>query len=343
MEKIILTGASGLTGTHIAEYFSARGVKLNCLVRRSSNINFLKTLDVEIVYADLNNPEELKEAFQGADFIIHTAAKVSDWGRYEDFYHTNVVGTLNVIEAARFNGIKNIITTGSISCDGEESSPVVKNEEMEYNSHYNYFLDKIFPSGMNYYRDTKAEMNERAIQFCCENGINLTIIEPAWIYGEREFHSGFYDFLKTMKSGLPLTPGSRKNKFHTIYARDLAKIYYLAYQKKLDGINKILAVAPIAEVQFHLLDLFCLKAGYRRPKRIPKFLIYPPAFLTEVIYTTFRIKVAPPISRARVNIFYDNIEYSGKKAMDLLGFEPDYSLEEGIEKTVRWYKDNNLL
>jgi len=146
-----------------------------------------------------------------------------------------------------------------------------------------------------------------------------------------------------MKSGLSFTPGSRKNKFHTIYVRDLAKIYYLAYQKKLVGINKILAVATKAEFQYKLLDLFCWNAGFRIPKRIPKFFIYPPAFLTELFYTAFRIKTAPAISRARINIFYDNIEYSGKKARELLGYEPDYTLEESIEKTVRWYKDNNYL
>jgi len=164
MGKIILTGASGLTGTHIAEYFSARGLKLTCLVRWSSNIEFLKTLNVEICYADLNNPEELRKALHGAECIIHTAGKVGDWGCFDEFYKTNVIGTLNLLEAAKFNDVKHFITTGSISCYGEESTPVVKNEEMEYNSHYNYFLDKIFPSGMNYYRDTKAEINNRAIK-----------------------------------------------------------------------------------------------------------------------------------------------------------------------------------
>jgi nucleoside-diphosphate-sugar epimerase len=149
--------------------------------------------------------------------------------------------------------------------------------------------------------------------------------------------------LKTMNSGLAITPGSRKNKFHTIYARDLAKIYFLAYKKRLPGINKFLAVAPVAEVQYKIFDLFCEKAGIRIPLRIPKYLIYPPAFLLELFYTIFGIKSAPPISRARVNIFYDNIEYSPKKIIEILGFEPDYSLEDSIGKTVKWYKENGYL
>lgn len=342
MSKIVLTGASGLTGSHIAEYFVSKGLDVKCIVRRSSNINFLQTLGVQIEFAELSNQNEVNNALIGADFIIHTAAMVSDWGKYEDFYLINVIGTLNILKAAKLNGINNVIITGSISCYGEESNLMVKDEEMDYNSHYPYCMDKVFPSSMNFYRDTKSEANLRAIEFCEVNKINLTVIEPAWIFGEREFHSGFYDFLKSVKS-FPLIPGSKSNKFHTIYARDLAKIYYLAYQKKLQGINKILAVAPKCEYQFRILNLMCEKAGLKLPKRIPKFLAYPPAFVLELIYKIFKINNSPLLSRARVNLFYDNIEYSPNKAIALLGFKSDYTFEESIENTIKWYKDNKYL
>ncbi|MCL5028347.1 MAG: NAD-dependent epimerase/dehydratase family protein [Bacteroidetes bacterium] len=343
MNKVVLTGAGGLAGSHIAEYFVRKDVDLLCLVRSNKNIELLKKLGVKFRYVDIIQVDSLIESFNGADFIIHTAAKVSDWGKYDDFYKTNVIGMLNVLKAANYHGIKNIIITGSISCYGEESSPLIKDEEVKYNPHYKYFLDRIFPSGMNFYRDTKAEANNQAVKFAEDNFMNLTIIEPAWIYGEREFHSGFYDFLKTVKSGFHFVPGSKKNKFHTIYARDLAKIYYLAYEKKLKGINKILAVSPQAEYQYKLLNLLCEKAGFKIPNRIPKFIIYPPAFFIELFYTVFRFKNPPPVSRARVNIFYDNIEYSDKKLKKLLGFVPDYSFEQSIENTINWYKGNNYL
>jgi nucleoside-diphosphate-sugar epimerase len=344
MEKVIITGANGLIGSHIAEYFLSKGIHPVCMVREKSNADFLKSIGSDIVHGDITDLKKLMCVFSsGADFIIHTAAKVGDWGNYDEFYNVNVLGTLNVLKAANLHNIKNVIITGSISCYGEESSSIVKDENQSYNSHYNYFLGRLFPSCFNYYRDTKAEANIKAIEYAQANSICLTILDPAWVYGEREFHSGFYDFLKTVKSGLFLVPGSKKNKFHTIYARDLAKIYYLAYQKRLQGINKILAVAPTVEYQFKLLDLFCEKAGYNSPSRIPKSLIYLPAFLTELFYTFFRIKNPPPISRARVNIFYDNIEYSSEKLTNQLGFIPDYSLEESVENTVRWYKENNYL
>lgn len=344
MEKVIITGASGLIGSHIIELFLSKNIHPVCMVRENSSTDFLNSIGADIVYGDITDLKKMMRVFgMGIDFIIHTAAKVSDWGSYKDFYDVNVTGTLNVLKAANLNNIKDIIITGSVSCFGEESSQVIKGEDYTYSSHYNYFLDKIFPSALNYYRDTKAEANRKAIEYAKENYLNLTILDPAWVYGEREFHSGFYDFLKMVKSGIPLMPGSKYNKFHTIYVRDLAKIYYIAYQKRLEGINEILAVSPEAELQCKIFDMFCRKAKLKPPKRLPKFLIYPPAFLTELFYTVFRIKTTPPISRARVNTLYDNIEYSSRKLTCLLDYQPDYSLEEGIENTVRWYKENNYI
>jgi nucleoside-diphosphate-sugar epimerase len=343
MNKTLITGATGLTGSHVAEYFLQNNENTVCMVRKSGNIDFLKQINAPIRYGDIIDTHSLLSAMQDVGTVIHTAAKVADWGDYDKFYETNVIGTINVLRAAYLSGIKDVIITGSISCYGEEDSKKVKDEDCEYASHYKYFMDSIFPSAMNFYRDTKAQANIEAIKYAEEKMMNLTIIEPAWIYGEREFHSGIYDYLKTLKSGLKLMPGSKKNKFHTIYARDLAKIYYLAYKSNLKGIHKILAVDPEPKLQYQLLDALTEEAGLAKPKRIPKSTIYPPAFILEALYKLIGIDTPPPISRARVNIFYDNIEYSCKKAQHLLGFTPDHTFQEGVANTVKWYKENNLL
>jgi len=129
MNRILLTGATGLTGSHIAEYFAGMGTDVTCLVRKGSNTRLLDSLNLPIIYGDITDKESLKNSFNNKfDYIIHTAAKVSDWGKYDDFYKINVTGTLNVLEAAFINGIRNVIITGSISCYGEESSTEIKYE-----------------------------------------------------------------------------------------------------------------------------------------------------------------------------------------------------------------------
>ena len=321
---IKITGGTGFIGSHIVEYFQKQGIDINLVTR-----------DI----ADLRDADALKIAFKDADCVIHNAAKACDWGDYDDFYANNVTGTINVIEACISNNIKQIIITSSCSVYGEESYWGIKDENSPLNSHYPYFLHRIFPSAMNYYRDTKKMAKEAALEYA--NQIDICFIEPVWVYGEREFHTGFYEYLKTAKAKIPLICGSKHNKFHAIYAGDLAKAYYLAYTKKATG--SYIIAPPKAEKMDLIYTIFCEAAGFKKPRNLPKFICYPIGFAMELLWTIFRAKNPPLLTRGRVNMFYDNIEYSAQKARDILGFECEYSFKQGIEKTVKWYKREGLL
>lgn len=343
MDKVIITGANGFIGSHIVERFVMSGVKTACLVRKESGLSNVDCSKIEIRYGDVRDEAGLIKAFNGFNFVIHNAARTADWGGYQSFYKTNVEGSRNVLKACLKNEINNIIMTGSISSYGEENCREVKDENCAFNSHYNYFLDKIFPCKLNYYRDTKALATKESIKFAKENGLNLTILEPAWVYGEREFNTGFYEYIKSAKNGMIFSPGSKKNKFHVIYAGDLARAYFLAYNKKLKGVNRIIVGNKQAELMDKIFTIFCKEAQVKKPMTLPKWLLYPVGFFTELAYTVFNSNKPPLLTRGRVNMFYDNIEYSAAKAKKLLGFVNEYSLEEGIKRTVGWYRDKGFV
>jgi nucleoside-diphosphate-sugar epimerase len=343
MSKVLITGATSFIGSHVAEAFCAKGLSVGCLVRPDSDLENIKGLPVQLVYGDITDEKSLVEAFQGYDWVIHMAALAKDWGGYQKFYRVNVEGTLNVLRACLKNDIKNVIITSSISVYGEENSRQIKSEDSPHQAHYHYFLDKIFPCQMNYYRDTKALAKEEAMAFAKEQGLNLTIIEPVWVYGEREFNTGFFDYLKTAKSRMPILPGSKANKFHVIYVKDLARAYYFAFQHRLSGINSLIIGNKETEKMDRIYALFCEKAKIKKPLIAPKFIFYPIGFLMELIYTVFRVKKAPLLTRGRVNMFYDNIQYSTKKAEKIIDFTSEYSLEAGIERTVKWYQERKLI
>lgn len=343
MNRVMLTGATGFIGSHIARAFCENQVEVGCLVRNTSSLANLEGLPVELRTADLRNTGDLTRAFSGYDWVIHNAAKVSDWGDYEEFYQTTVTGTVNVLTACVQAGIKNILMTGSNSVYGEEDSPIIKDEDSPYNSHYKYFGDSRFPCKLNYYRDTKALAKKEALAFAARHNLNLTIIEPVWVYGERELNTGFYEYLKTAKTGIPFVPGSKHNKFHVIYAVDLARAYFLAYTKQPAGQNCILIGNEQAESMDRIYELFCSAAGVKKPGNLPKALTYPVGLLMELFYTVVKASNPPLLTRGRVNMFYDNIEFSVEKAERILGFRNAYSLEEGIKKTVAWYKEQGLL
>jgi nucleoside-diphosphate-sugar epimerase len=291
--------------------------------------------------ADLRDSASVLEVCREADCVIHNAAMAADWGRYEDFYDNNVTGTLNVLKACVKNGVEHVIVTGSCSVYGEEDCSFIKDENSPLHSHYTYFLDKIFPCAMNYYRDTKRIAREQTINFARENGLLLTIIDPVWVYGEREFHSVFYEYLKAARYGFPFCMGNKKNRFHVIYARDLARAFYLAYKMKAAGCY-IIGNRETASMD-EIFSRFCEEAGYAKPRNAPKALTYPMGFAMELLWTIFRAKKPPFMTRGRVNMFYDSASYGIQRAKDVLGFESEYTLSQGIKNTVNWYKENGHL
>lgn len=343
MGKVLLTGASGFIGSHVAELFAQENIPIKCLVRQTSDITLLKQLDVEIVYGDIQNLEDLKKALIDVDFIIHTAGKSSDWGSYVDFYQNNVLGTMNILKASQIGNIKHLIITGSVSSYGEEHNLNVKDENSPSNSHYHYFLDRIFPSSMNYYRDTKAMLTQEACAFANENGLNLTVLEPAWVYGEREFNSGFYEYVKAVKNGMRYAPGCKHNLFHVIYAPDLAQAYLKAYQLKMSGVNRLIIGNPHAEKLYEIHTLFCKSAQLKMPKLLPKIIVYPMAFFMEFFASLHSSKIPPLLTRSRVNMMYDHIAFSAEKSHRILGFKANTPLTEGVLKTVSWYQQNGYL
>jgi nucleoside-diphosphate-sugar epimerase len=343
ISKILVTGATGFIGGHVTRYLVSRGIEVSCLVRKGSDAGFIQDLPVKYFIGDITDPDSLRDAFRGQDAIIHAAGKVGDWGSYDAFYQANVAGTLHVLQAALEQSIRRVIITGSVSSYGEENFHGLRSESSPYNSHYPYFMDKWFPSGMNHYRDTKALMTRKAIDFAEKHGMNLMIMEPVWVYGENEFNTGFFEYVKTVKSGMRFMPGSLTNTFHIIYAGDLARAYYLAAISNAKGVHRIIAGNPSTEKMVRIYQVFCREAGLKMPWLMPKSIIYPIGFMLEMFYTLFRVKKPPLLTRARVNMCYDNIGYETIKATKLLQFDDLVPFEEGIRKTVQWYRDNNFL
>jgi nucleoside-diphosphate-sugar epimerase len=343
MDRILLSGATGFIGSHVAEALCGQGFSCVLFVRDPSRLSRELSDCCEVRAGDIRDAAALADAARGCSSAVHIAGLAADWGSSADFHEMNVRGTLNVLDACRRNRIAHAIVTGSISSYGEEDCFAIKDESYPYNSHYPYFLDGLFPCGMNRYRDSKAEATRQASSFAAEHGIHCTILEPAWVYGEREFTTGFYSYVKAVRQGCRYMPGSKTNTFHVIYVRDLAQAYALAARKRLPGIERIIIGNPRPESMHRIFHLFCAEAGLEPPRLLPQWVAYLPALLLECIATLLRKRKCPALTRGRVNMFYDSIGYSVEKASRLLGFACKHTLEEGIHNTVAWYRDNGCL
>ena len=128
--KILVTGAGGFLGTHIAKILIESGHSVVNLSR--SSYKHLDEMGVTSFKGDLQNPEQIKPALVGVEAVIHTASKVAMWGRWDDFYNINVKGTQNLVHLCKELRIKKMIYTSSPSVVFGDQSLEGVNESVKY-------------------------------------------------------------------------------------------------------------------------------------------------------------------------------------------------------------------
>ena len=347
IEKIFVTGGTGFIGSHLVKKLAKDGNSIVVLVRKKSSTRFIdsyiKKYNVEVKIGDITNLEETTNAMKDCNIVFHNAALATDWGKKEDFHKINVEGTENVLKSAKTNRIKFFILTSSTAVLGEEDSLKKKKEDAPYKPNYPYFLSNIWESNMNDYRHTKMLSEKKAIEFCKENNIPLTVIRPVWVYGPREFHAGPYYFCKSVSEGTRFLPGCKTNKFHTIYVKDLVEVMVKILEKKLKGINIFNVGSESVPTMDEFWRLFCSNLNKKTPIYLPKWVVYPIGLGMEVFCKLLKIKNSPLLTRARVVMGYCNNIYDTSKLRKEIGPYKETSLKEGVKTTIRWWKMNKYL
>ena len=97
--RSLVTGATGLVGSHVAEALVQQGHKVVALVRGGADVEPLRQLGVELTFGDLNDAAAVNNAAQHANLIVHCAAKVGDWGPVAEYRRVNVDGLRSLLEA----------------------------------------------------------------------------------------------------------------------------------------------------------------------------------------------------------------------------------------------------
>ncbi|TRZ95623.1 NAD-dependent epimerase/dehydratase family protein [bacterium] len=342
--KIFITGSTGFIGSHIVRKLAKNSEHtITIYTRPTSFLGFLPKKNIRIAYGDIRNFNTLNQEAKGADMVIHNAAMVSDWGKRQDFYQTNVEGTRNILQAIRDNQIKTMIFTSTIGVLGEENCLLAKTESADYKPRINYCLGKVLESAMNHYRISKMIAEKETIDFAKENAINLTVVRPVWVYGPRDCHGWSYHLAKALSSGIPFIPVDKKVYFHLIYVEDLASLIDLLIKENLEGTNIFNAGNTIATRLGEYLQVLSSELKKNIPPSLPKWALQPLGLISEVAYRSINAKKSPLLNRARVEMFYCNNIYDTSKLIRRLNFTPSTGLREGIKKTVKWWRRNHLL
>lgn len=326
----VITGATGLLGSHIAEQLRASGERVRALVRPTSDTTYLKQLGVELAFGDLNEPPSLPPALDRADVVYHCAARVGDWGPWRAFQSGILDATANLLDACRTVGVGRVLHVSSIIVYGHPHLRDGSFSEEE-------------PLGQNLWLwDYYCRAKVRAEELCRQYPGALTIVRPSWIYGPRD-RTTLPRILKAMDAGRVAIIGSGENLLNIVYAGDVAEgaIRAATNPRAVGQAYNLSSEGEITQRDFLVL----LAEELGRP-RIQGHISYPLAywggFLSEVIGRMIRLRRPPHLTRYAVALVGRSTRFSIAKAREQLGWQPHVSVREGVRRTLDWYRKDHL-
>jgi len=327
----LVTGATGLLGSHIVEQLIRRGKPVRALVRPSSDTSWLlRQRGVELVQGDVTDPASLRAAMDGADCVYHAAARVGDWGPWSEFVSISVEGTRNVLAAARQAGVQRIIHISSISVYGHPDGEGL-------------VLDETAPSGVrvhrwSYYTRAKVEAEKIAWDYYKKYQMPITVIRPSWLYGPRD-RATLPRMARLLRQGKMKLVGPGDNKLNVVYAGNVAEACLLAAEKDaaIGQLYNCCNDGPITQKQF--LDLLAAELGAPPVTRsVPYNVAWYGAFVMECFGHLFRTKNPPMATRYAVWLIGRRCYFSAEKARRELGWQSTVDYAEGVKRAVAWLR-----
>jgi nucleoside-diphosphate-sugar epimerase len=337
--KILVTGASGFIGSHLAGSLLADGHRVRCAFRKGDDTSFLSSLGCELMEADLRDSMSLEKAVQGMDVVYHLAAlsrydaRVPD----EEYRRINVEGTRLLLEHSRKSGVKTFIYVSSIEGRGL--------------SHDGLPLAENTPSNpRNMYGRTKYEGEVVCLEYVNKYGMDVRIVIPPTTYGPRE-HLILQRIFRPVSRGFFILFGKGDALIEFCYIKNQIEGMKLVAERGRTGEAYIISDERPYEFREVIEEM-----GKQMGRRILLLKIpYPVAWATAVFFEIsskvlrfypFYVKETgrPPLSRPTLQWATKSAIYCDiSKAKKELGYKPRYSLAEGLKETVDWYREQKLL
>jgi len=325
-----VTGGTGMVGSHLIERLLKEGFKVRALVRKTSDTRFLEEKgNVELFVGDITDPPEKLEPFcLGARYIFHCAALVDDWADREEMFKANVIGLDNMIKAAEKSPPEKFVFLGSMAVLGMGAQ-----EDLDESAPYVYTGDN--------YNYTKIEAEKLSMKYAREKGFPITVLRPPYIYGERD-RQFFPRVVSAIESGAFTLIGGGANPFSIVYIGNVIEAMMLAAksEKSAGNIYMITDDKPITRKE--LVRIIAEGMGLPAPTRTaPVWLARMMCFIFETIARITRKKRPPLLNRFRLKFLYPRMTFDISKIKKDLGYKHPFTLEEGLKRTIEWYRKEN--
>jgi dihydroflavonol-4-reductase len=329
--KVLVTGATGFTGGHLAQYLAGRGDEVRALVRPKSRARFdasaLPKHGVRACEGDLTDAGSLGRAMEGVEVVYHIAATYREAGQPDSAYRAiNVEGTRNLLEVAKAFHVGRVVHCSTGGVHGHIANPPA-NEDAPLN-----------PGDV--YQETKLAAEQLAREFGATNKLDIVVARPIGIYGPGD--TRFLRMFRGLARGRFPMIGSGKAFYHLTYIDDLIEGFRLCGTAPgAKGRTYILA-GPRYTTLEQLVHLVAKELTVAPPRlHLPVWPFWTAGLLCELICVPLRIE--PPIYRRRVDFYTKSRAFDTTRARTELGYAPKVDLEDGIKRTANWYRKEGLL
>lgn len=318
----LVTGATGFLGRYLVEQLCARGDRVRGMVRRKDPL--LAALGVEQSVGDIRDAEAVDRACAGVDTVFHTAAIAGIWGRWEDFYQTNYVGTQHVLAACHRHEVPRLVFTSSpsVTFDGDDQSGVDESEP--------------YPTTwLAYYPQTKA-LAEQLVLTANTPQLSTCALRPHLIWGPRDRHL-IPRLIERARAGQLRRIGPGNNVIDMIYVENAAQAhlqaadaltpdsrvagqaYFLSQGEPVNcwqWINELLALAGLAPIR----------------RSIPLGVAYVAGALLESMAKLMGSTSEPRMTRFLALQLAKDHYFNISRARRDFGYHPSVSTAEGMQR-----------